>query len=174
MSVEPVHIVPYDRCWPELFELERARVEAAVGEWVEAIEHIGSTAVPGLDAKPVVDLLVGVRGFQDGVRCARLLEGLGYEYRGEAGVTGRLFLRTDSPRACHLNLAVVGGEFWKSHLLFRDYLRMQPETASEYARLKHELAARFRHDREAYTEAKTSFVEAVVKRAKASPRLWSA
>ena len=162
--MKPVYVVPYVPCWPKLFEYERARVEAAVGRWVESVEHIGSTAVPGLDAKPIVDLMVGVRSLEDGARCARVLQGLGYEHRGEAGVPGRIFLRTLLPPVLHLNLGVFGGEFWEKHLLFRDYLRMHPETAREYARLKHELARRFRHDREAYTEAKTSFVETVVSR----------
>ena len=93
--------------------------------------------------------MVGVRSLRDGARCARLLEGAGYEHRGVAGVPGRIFLRKSSPRICHLNLAVIGGEFWERHLLFGDYLRAHPEAAREYARLKHELAGRFRDDREA-------------------------
>ena len=141
-------------------------METVVGRWAEAIEHIGSTAVPGLDAKLIVDLMVGVRGLRDGVRCTPLLEDLGYEQRGKAGVPGKLFFRTRSPCAFHLNVAVVGDSFWESHRLFRDYLRAHPETAREYARLKYELAGRFRHDREAYTGAKTDFVRAVVGRAK--------
>lgn len=145
----PVRVVPYDPRRPDLFESERARVEAVAGEWIEAIEHIGSTAVPGLDAKPVLDLTVGLRSLCDGVRCARLLGAIGYEHRGDAGVSGRIFLRTSSPRPCHLNLALVGGEFWERHLLFRDHLRAHPEVAREYARLKHELAGCFRYDREA-------------------------
>ena len=165
-----VRIVPYDPRWREFFELERARVGAVGGEWVEVVEHVGSTSVPGLDAKPVVDLMVGVRSLREGRCCARLLEGLGYEDRGEAGVPGRIFLRTASPRTFHLNLAVVGGEFWEQHLLFRDCLRAHPETAHEYARLKHDLAGRFRHDREAYTRAKTSFVEGVLGRARVGRR----
>lgn len=161
-----MNVLYYNPRWPALFELERVRVEAAAGEWVEAIEHAGSTAVPGLDAKPVMDLMAGVRSPADGDRCVRPLEALGYERRGGGGVTGRIFFRTLSPRACHLSLAVVGGGFWEEHLLFRDYLRAHPRTAREYARLKHELAIRFRHDREAYTQARTGFIEAVVRRAR--------
>lgn len=170
MSVQPVRVVLYDPNWPEFFERERARIEALVGEWVEAIEHVGSTSVPGLDAKPVVDLMAGVRSLRDGDLRVRLLEGLGYKDRGEAGVPGRIFLRKASPRAFHLNLAVVGGGFWEKHLLFRDYLRAHPGTAREYARLKHELARRFRYDREAYTDAKTGFVEGVLERARMGRR----
>ena len=106
-----VRVVHYDPRWREFFEVERVRVGAVAGKWVEVVEHVGSTSVPGLDAKPVVDLMAGVRSLRDGDRCARLLEGLGYENRGEAGVPGRLFLRKHSPHAFHLNLAAVGGEF---------------------------------------------------------------
>ncbi len=143
-------------------------MEAALGERLLVIEHIGSTAVPELDAKPIIDLMLGLGSLEDGARCARMLGSLGYEHRGEAGVSGRIFLRTTSPRACHLNMVVVGGEFWESHLLFRDYLRTHPEIAGEYARPKHELAARFRDDREAYTKAKSGFVGSVVGRARVS------
>lgn len=97
--MKPVYVVPYDPRWPRLFEHEWACVEATVGRWVEGIEHIGSTAVPGLDAKPILDLMAGVRSLEDGDLCARALEGLGYEHRGEAGVPGRIFLRKGSPRA---------------------------------------------------------------------------
>ena len=170
MSAQPVCVVPYDPRWPEVFELQRARVEAALGEQVEALVNIGSTDVPGLDAKPAVDLMVGVRGLRDAGRCIRVLEKLGYEHRGEAGVSGRLFFQTSPPYRCHLHMVVVGGEFWERHLLFRDYLRAHPETAREYAPLKRELAELFRHDREAYTGAKTGFVEEVVERAMAELR----
>ncbi len=168
MALEPVYLVPYDPRWPRLFEEERARVETAVGAWAEVIEHVGSTAVPGLDAKPVIDVLVGLGSMHDAGRCIRPLEGLGYECRGEAGVPGRLFFRRfrEGQRAFHLHLAVLGGEVWNDRLLFRDHLRAHPETASEYARLKRELAARYRGDREAYTAAKTGFVGGVLEKSK--------
>ena len=167
MTIEPVYVVPHDARWPRLFELERRRVEAAVGAWAEAVEHIGSTAVPGFDAKSVIDVLVGLRSMRDAERCVRPLEGLGYECRGEAGVPGRLFFCRfrEGRRTHHLHLTARGGEFWNEHLLFRDHLRAYPQTAREYARLKHELAASFGDYREAYTAAKTGFVKEVVLRA---------
>ncbi len=170
MAVGPVHVVPYDPRWPRLFEVERERVEAVVGAWAHAVEHVGSTAVPGLDAKPVVDVLVGLRDMRDAELCVRPLGGLGYECRGEAGVPGRLFFRKfrGGRRAYHLHLTVLGGEFWDERLLFRDYLRAHPETAREYARLKRELAACMGDDREAYTAAKAAFVRGVLEQAKGS------
>jgi GrpB-like predicted nucleotidyltransferase (UPF0157 family) len=147
--------------------LEREHVEAVLGARAVAVEHVGSTAVPGLDAKPVVDLLVGLGSMGNAGRCVRPLEGIGYEHRGQAGVPGRLFFRKfrAGRRAYHLHVAEVGSEFWVEHLLFRDHLRAHPETAREYARLKHELAARAGGDRAAYTAAKGRFVRGVLERA---------
>ena len=171
--VEPVFVVPYASRWPSFFALERSRVEAAVGPWVEAMEHVGSTAVPGLDAKPVIDLIVGVRDIQGAGRCIRPLEEIGYSYWAENPNPERmLFVRfADADRTSrthNLHVLEVGGELWNNTLVFRDHLRSHPEVAGEYARLKHVLAERFREDREAYTRAKTDFISAMLERARAS------
>lgn len=170
MAIVAVLLVPYDPRWPRLFEAERERVEAAPGARAVGVEHVGSTAVPGLDAKPVVNLLVGVSSMRDAKRCVRPLEGIRYEHRGEAGIPGRLFFRKahDGRRAYHLHVAEVGGAFWDEHLLFRDYLRAHPQTARYYARLKHELAAREGQDREAYTAAEAGFVKDVLEKTRRS------
>ena len=169
MDPDPiVVVVPYDPRWPGLFEEERLAVEAAVGTWAEEVEHVGSTAVPGLDAKPVIDVMAGVRSLEDSPILVERLAGIGYEYRGEAGIPGRLFFRKlrGSERTHHLHVFELGGGEWDRHILFRDYLREHPEAAREYARLKRDLAARFYHDREAYTDAKTDFISAVVDKAR--------
>src|SRR5215207_9593686 len=80
MAVEPVYVVPYDARWSTLFEQERARIEAAIEPWVVAVEHVGSTAVPGLDAKPVIDVMAGLRSPLDAARCIQPLEKIGYSY----------------------------------------------------------------------------------------------
>jgi GrpB-like predicted nucleotidyltransferase (UPF0157 family) len=169
---EPVYVVSYDPRWPSLFTLERSRVEAVLGSLAQAIEHVGSTAVPGLDAKPVIDLMVGVRDVRNADRCIRPLEGIGYSYWAENPNPDRaLFVKfVDAGRTSrthNLHVVEMGGDLWDDRLIFRDYLRTHPETAREYARLKHDLADRFRDDREAYTEAKSGFVSTVVERAKA-------
>ena len=92
--MEPVSVVPHDPAWPHLFALECSRVEAVVGAWVETVEHIGSTAVPGLDAKPVIDLLVGVRNIRDADHCVRPLESIGYSFWAEdPNLDHRLFVK---------------------------------------------------------------------------------
>jgi GrpB-like predicted nucleotidyltransferase (UPF0157 family) len=170
---EQVHIVAYDPGWPLRFEEERSRVERVVGRWLVGIEHIGSTAVPGLDAKPVIDVIAGLRSMSDADRCVEPLIKLGYSY-WEEGVEPhhRLFVKfVDAGRTArthNLHLVEAGGWYWKEHLLFRDYLRDHPATAHEYVKLKRELAQRFRDDREAYTAAKAEFVAAILERAEKS------
>jgi GrpB-like predicted nucleotidyltransferase (UPF0157 family) len=174
MTTRAVYLVPYDPRWPELFEQERGRIRAAIGLWIEAVEHIGSTAVPGLDAKPVIDVMVGSQTPRDAARCLEPLGGIGYSHLADHVLPDRLLFLVRSAgaersvRTYHLHVAEAGGGFWKRHLLFRDPLRAHPETAGEYARLKYELAGRFPRDVEAYVEAKTSYISAIVERARGS------
>jgi GrpB-like predicted nucleotidyltransferase (UPF0157 family) len=163
-----VRVVPYDAAWPALFEAEAERIAAAVREGglpPLAVEHVGSTSVPGLAAKPILDLLAGRSPAVplDGYVAA--LEAAGYAYRGENGLPGRHYFVRGEPRSRHLHLVELGGAHWRRHLAFRDALRARPALAAGYAALKHDLAARHASDREAYTNAKTAFVERVLKAA---------
>ena len=169
--VEPVHIVTYDPSWPALFAEERNLILQAVGQCIEEVEHVGSTAIPGLDAKPVIDLIVGLEDMAYADSCIEPLTNLGYSYWAEgAQLHHHLFVRFVDPamsaRTHNLHLVEAGGQYWEERLFFRDYLRKHPETATEYAELKHRLATRHRDDREAYTEAKADFVSEVVRRAR--------
>ena len=167
---DPVVVVPYDEAWPSLFKEERTRIERAIGPWVEEIEHVGSTAVPGLAAKPVIDIMVGVKSLDDTPILVERLEAIGYEYVPELErqmPQRRYFRKLRRGRRTHQIHLVERSDaaFWDRHILFRDYLRRHPMVAEEYARLKHELSDRFRDDRTAYTEAKTAFIREVVRRA---------
>jgi GrpB-like predicted nucleotidyltransferase (UPF0157 family) len=162
-----VRLTAYHPAWARLFEEEARVLQAALGGLVGAIEHVGSTAVPGLAAKPIIDVMGGLRRIEDVAACVPVLEGLGYEYKGEYGIPGRHFFVKGAPRTHHLHLVRVGSAFWEDHLLFRDYLRRHPEEAAAYARLKHDLAARHAADREAYTDSKTAFICGVLERARA-------
>ena len=167
---DPVVVVPYDEAWPALFEEERDCIERAIGPWVEGIEHIGSTAVPGLAAKPVIDIMVGVKSLDDTPSLVEGLEAIGYEYVPEFErqmPERRYFRKLHRGRRTHQIHLVERSDaaFWDRHVLFRDYLRRHPGVAEEYALLKLELSGRFREDRTAYTEAKTAFIREVVRRA---------
>ncbi len=159
-----VVVVDYDPRWPLRFEEEKARMVEALGDTVVAIEHVGSTAVAGLAAKPIIDIMVGIRKLHDGERCIEPLEALDYEYRGEAGIPGRLYFRKGEPRSHHLHMVEHGSEFWQRHILFRDLLRSDPKVSRRYGELKKELAIKYRADRLAYTEAKSPFIESVLAR----------
>lgn len=158
-----VRLVAHDPAWPALFAAERARLAAALGPALPlAVEHIGSTAVPGLVAKPVLDLLGAYPPGADVRAYVAALVAAGWQHRGEQGIPGREFFRRGEPRAWHLHLAVQGGTFWRDHLAFRDALRADPALRDAYAALKSDLAARHPRDREAYTDGKTAFVRRVV------------
>jgi GrpB-like predicted nucleotidyltransferase (UPF0157 family) len=165
-----VVVVEYNPLWPLLFEEERARIQGIINPWLESVEHIGSTSVTGLGAKPVIDIMVGIRSLDDAPECIRRLETVGYEYvpKHEAILPERRYFHKGASthaRTHHLHMVEKTNVFWQRHLLFRDYLRAHAETALEYYELKRALAERFRFDRGAYTDAKTSFIEAVVARA---------
>jgi len=158
-----VKLEPHSEQWRQLFAEEAARIRAAIGEIGASIEHIGSTSVRGIAAKPIIDIAVGVGKLADGERCVRPLENIGYEYRGEHGIAGRFYFVKGEPRSHHLHLIEIDSDFWRSHLLFRDYLRENRTVAEEYENLKKELAKRHAENREAYTKGKAAFIENVLK-----------
>ena len=171
MTSPSYRIVKYDHRWPVLFADEKALVVAAAGVPPEHVEHIGSTAVPGLGAKPIIDLMVGVSKVEDAQREVEALEGLGYHWRGET-VPGTLYLRKAEPRRFNLHLTQWKGKFWIDHLLFRDFLRTHPEKARQYQELKRELMSRLASDPPAYNDGKTSFIESVVQQARTRLHGW--
>ncbi len=165
----PLTVVSYDPTWPSRFAVEAKRVLACFEPDVARLEHVGSTAVPGLDAKPIVDMMLGTERMEAIEACIPALVDLGYEYiaEHEAVMPERRFLAfpKDRPRSFHLHAVEIGSAFWRRHLLFRNFLRAHPEEARSYAELKHELAARFDSDREGYTDAKTEFIRERERRA---------
>lgn len=164
---ERVEIVPYDPAWPALFAEEAARLRAQLpAELIGRIEHFGSTAVPGLAAKPIIDMLVEVSSMEDVVqRIAPILKRAGYEFfwrdreRGLPGVAYAWFIRRDAAgrRTHHIHCLEKGSLEWE-RLLFRDYLRTHPEAAAQYGALKRRVAAEYPDDRVAYARAKTDFI----------------
>jgi GrpB-like predicted nucleotidyltransferase (UPF0157 family) len=161
---EPIAIVEYDPAWPALFMELRDRIAAALGPLALSIEHVGSTAVPGLAAKPVIDLDAVVRAAEVPAAISAL-ERIGYRHEGDLGVEGREAFHQppDAPRH-HLYVCAEGNPALSNHLSFRDCLRANPAIAREYAALKMELASRYRHDRARYTEAKSAFIQSVLRR----------
>ena len=160
-----VRLVPYDPAWPGLFSAEAERLQklfSSAGLAV-ALEHTGSTAIRGLAAKPILDILGGYAAGANLTACIDVLTKAGYVHRGESGIPGREFFRRGDPRAYHLHLTAIDSQFWRDHLTFRNRLRADDALRDSYAALKIELAARFPRDREAYIEAKGPFVNDVLR-----------
>jgi GrpB-like predicted nucleotidyltransferase (UPF0157 family) len=165
---EPVRVTAYDPRWPARFEEERASLADAIGGWaVGGIHHVGSTAVPGLDAKPIIDILVGVADLPNSRACFAPLARLGYLYAPYRVQEMHWFCKPHpSRRTHHLHLVPTDSRRFRDELTFRDHLRSHPDTAADYAALKRRLAARFEDDRETYTEAKGDFIRTAVDRAR--------
>lgn len=163
---EPVHLSAYDPAWPRLFEAERARLFGLFPRAFVAIEHFGSTAVPGLSAKPVIDMLGGVASMDQTDALLEALCGAGYTTSRafNDSLQGRRWLMrwTEGRRTHHLHLVEHGGAEWRRRLAFRDALRADAGLAADYEQLKRRLAATHGHDREAYTSAKAAFVRDVL------------
>ena len=161
----PVHIVPYDPGWPSRFEAERELLLEAIGPWLTAgrIEHVGSTAVPGLAAKPVIDIMAGVESLERSHAALAVLARYQYCYAPyKADVMHWLCKPSPAHRTHHLHMVPIESPLWREQLAFRDYLRFHPDVASEYASLKIRLAGMHRFDRDAYTAAKAPFVQHVI------------
>lgn len=169
--MDEIEIVEYDPRWPTMFEEEAARIVAAQGnDLVVAIEHFGSTAIPGLAAKPVIDLMVGVHSIEASKPIIPSLEALEYIYWRDDPRPGRMFFVKGMPpfgkrRTHHVHVVEAYGEFWE-RLLFRDYLRAHPKEAKRYEMLKRNLAERFQKNREGYTNGKSIYVEMVMEKAR--------
>lgn len=168
-----IQIVPYDPHWPQLFEREAELLRQGLGKLALRIEHVGSTSVPHLDAKPVIDIQVSVTSLDCFGEYRRALENLGYSHvsLGDFDRVYPFFQKPATwPASYHIHLCERGGEQEAKHLLFRDYLRRSPLVAQQYAQLKKELATHFHgqtnDSRESYSLAKSGFVHSVLEQAR--------
>jgi GrpB-like predicted nucleotidyltransferase (UPF0157 family) len=164
--VSTISVVDYDPSWPRAFAELRARLRGAVGELALAVEHVGSTAVPGLAAKPIIDITIVVASAAQMPLVIAKLGELGYRHQGDLGIEGReAFASPGEGVAHHLYACVRGNLALENHLAVRDYLRGHPETVAEYGALKKRLAAQHGGDRAAYEDGKTDFVLEILRRA---------
>lgn len=163
-----VTITPYTPLWKTLFKRERQRLITVLHPWVTSIEHVGSTAVPGLAAKPLIDMMAAVESLEVPQKLVLPLQKLGYEFIPEPVFTDRVFFPKGptEQRTYHLNLVIKGSGQWKSALLFRNYLIAHPDVKEEYQRLKQSLARLYPTNREQYTKSKSEFIEYVLALAK--------
>jgi GrpB-like predicted nucleotidyltransferase (UPF0157 family) len=166
---ELVEIVPYDPVWPELFAREQCSLQQLFAGSNALIEHVGSTAVVGLGAKPIVDIMAGLPDIEVAEALLHRLQRAGYAYvpEFEAEIPDRRFLRKPAHglQQFHLHCVPTDSDFFRQHILFRDLLRSCPATARDYLELKQSLAKRFPYDRPQYTSWKTEFIVQATARA---------
>jgi GrpB-like predicted nucleotidyltransferase (UPF0157 family) len=163
-----VEVVPHNSHWRDAFEAEAKHVAGALGENVVAIHHIGSTAIPNIYAKPVIDLLVEVRNITEVDGQSSAMESLGYEVMGEYGISGRRYFRKDNPegiRTHNIHAFEAGSAQVKRHLAFRDYMIAHPVEAQMYSELKRKLAGEHPQSFDGYMDGKDGFIKEMDQRA---------
>lgn len=164
----------YDPRWPAIYEEEKRCILNVIGHKVLGIEHIGSTAVIGLGAKPIIDIMAGVNGLTDANELIPLLREIGYEdvtpeprHPEWYYCLGKVYREENAGlENFHLHLMKFRSETWERHMLFRDFLRTHPKVAQKYDRLKRKMATKYGSDREGYTNAKTKFIASMVAHAR--------
>lgn len=156
-----IEVVPHNPAWSQKYALEADLLRALFSETLISIHHIGSTAIPGIKAKPVIDIIIEVVQIEAVEAFNPAMIAAGYTPRGEAGIPHRRYFRkdTDGIRSHHVHIYPQGDPNIARHLNFRDYLRTHSETAQAYSQLKEKLAQQYREDSETYTESKTDFIE---------------
>ncbi|HKW60337.1 MAG TPA: GrpB family protein [Candidatus Dormibacteraeota bacterium] len=167
---EPISLVPYDPAWPALFERWRHKLLAALPGAPRSVEHVGSTAVPGLAAKPVIDIQVGVEDLEDESSYAPAIEALGVQLRSRDREHRYFRPFAGLAREVHVHVCQAGGEWERRHLVFRDYLRADADARRRYAEAKEAAVSRWSDDRIAYTHAKG----AAIRELTAEAERWSA
>ncbi|XXM73102.1 GrpB family protein [Lysinibacillus sphaericus] len=168
MNKPNVELSEYNKEWAAKFEYEKNQIKNVVGTAISAVEHIGSTSIKGLTAKPIIDIMAGIDDLNRTEILIEPLSKIDFEYVPKPELTDRRFFRKGlwGKGTCHLHICEFQGKEWYEKLLFRDYLRNHPQAAKEYAQLKSELAVKFKFDRPAYTERKEPFIRKIIEEAK--------
>ena len=163
-----VEVVPHHSSWKDAFTDESKRVAVALGETVTAMHHIGSTAIPTIHAKPIIDMLIEVWDIDQVETRHAAMTALGYQNMGEFGISGRRYFRKDNDagiRTHHLHIYRTDSDQVRRHLAFRDYMRGHADDAQQYSELKQRLAQQYPNDIEAYMDGKHEFIHRIDQKA---------
>lgn len=163
-----VELVPYDESWVQEFEQEKKRLKKILGKSALDIQHVGSTSIPGLRAKPILDIAVAVENASMLRHLIGVLSEAGYDVKDSINELGEILARKGTPenRTHYIHVEVINSLFWNNHILFRDYLLNHPEYIKKYESLKTEMFERFKDERKLYTAAKNDFIEEVLELAR--------
>ena len=159
-----LRLSPYRDEWPVLFESEKKIIASAIGDHVRDIQHVGSTSIPGMPAKPILDLGIAVDEFESARTCIEPLTDIGYSFRGEHGTPRRHYFTRGDPTTHHIHMVEESSDEWTKLIRFRDLLRSDPKMAEDYRTLKLDLWERLPGDRKAYQAAKAAFIGKVLQR----------
>ncbi len=160
-----IRIVPYTESWKKLFAEEQEELERIIGKHVISIEHVGSTSVPGLAAKPILDIAIAVDNFEEARVTIDPIVGLGYVYRGENGIPRRHYFVKGDPSTHHIHTNEITSLDWENLVLFRDYLRAHPTASAEYLALKQSLVG-VSENRQEYQDGKAAFIQQTLEKAR--------
>jgi len=163
-----VKLTPYNLEWKKIYKKEGESICDAVGEYLKDIQHIGATSIPGVKAKPIIDIIIGVKHLKDGKKFIKPLKKLGYQYKKNTrGIKERYFFAKgiEKNRTHYIHIAKINGRFWKNCIHFRDYLRKHKRAVKEYNKLKEGLAKKYKDNRDKYTAQKYFFIQKIIKKA---------
>ncbi|TET77291.1 MAG: GrpB family protein [Candidatus Heimdallarchaeota archaeon] len=166
-----VKLKPYNPQWKEFFKKEKKLISSVITAFLIDIQHIGSTAIPNIVAKPIIDVAVAIDSLDNIEKIIPPLENIGFIYRGEQGIPDRhMFVKGgENYRTHHLHVMQKDHYEWNKHILFRDYLKKHPNDAKQYSELKQKLFLKYGNDREKYTESKSEFIQNIIEKAKKKP-----
>jgi GrpB-like predicted nucleotidyltransferase (UPF0157 family) len=161
-----VRISSYNSEWKKIYKKEKELLLSVLGDQILNIQHIGSTSVPGVKSKPIIDIVVVVKKIKDAENLIESVEKLGYEYKHEAGVRGRHFFvkGSEKNRTHYIHMVKLGGKQWKNLTNFREYLLEDRKNVKEYNKLKESLAKKYKDDRDTYTKKKSIFISRAIKK----------
>lgn len=163
---EAIHLEPYDKQWADRFNDEHRLLIGEIGPYMAAIEHFGSTSVPGMTAKPIVDILVGVENARHTDEILPKLAAMGYENLGESGIIGRIYLRKRGELAYNVHIVSYRGDIWNHNIIIRDYLRAHAVEAERYSEIKQRIVSQGARTLLRYSDEKNAFMEKLLARAK--------
>lgn len=170
-----VKLRPYTNSWKLLYKKEANILELALKNCIDIIDiqHIGSTSIPKLKSKPIIDIAIGIKSLKDGKKCVKPLKKLGYEYKHGAGIKGRHFFAKgpEKNRTHYLHIEKHNGKLWQNHILFRDYLKKFSKIRKEYQKIKEVAALKYKNDREKYSKEKENFIKNIIKKSTKKPRI---
>jgi len=166
ISEDQVYLRPYTAIWKLLYGIAKFRLKASLDGLVADIQHVGSTAIPGMPAKPIIDICISIFNYKAAMLCVHRIEGLGYKYKGENDTLQQHYFVKGIPTAYHLYMVRKENSILDNGVYFRDYLKRHPDAFNNYIILKRKLARQFVTDRREYQKAKQSFVNQVIEKAK--------